>query len=194
MHGLYGEEKTMRYNKEIVRLEQNKQYKGAAKLAFEAWEADNTNEALLSAALEIWYVIFNDYYLGVELSNDRDMLYIWNRIVPELNNKMSEDTEIMFYFGYMIKVGFYMFIKFFNEPDVDKLISRGISFMEKAYDAEPENPIYRIQHLRDVFDGDEEAFYEVQRISKEYEDDIRRNYQGEGMLNAYFRSIYLVGR
>ena len=182
----------MEYSNEIIELENARNYKEAIRCAYDLWNNDKNNDTLLCASLELWLLIFCDRRLGADIAADNDIMILWDRISAELSAKWNNDTKLMFFSGYMLKVGYYLFVDFFAAQDVDRIISFGKSLMENAYHSEPNNPVYMIQHIRNQDPKYENSVSECRKISSERKDEIIMMFAGGGIVNEYFRSIYLV--
>lgn len=182
----------MEYSNAIIELEDSRNYKEAIRCAYDLWNNDKNNDTLLCASLELWLLIFCDNELGADLVTDNDVMALWDRISAELAAKWNTDTKLMFFSGYMLKVGFYLFVDVFADQNVDDIISFGKSLMENAYHSEPNDPVYMIQHIRNQSPKYEDSFFDCRKISSERKNEISMMFDGGGIVNEYFRRIYLV--
>lgn len=184
----------MDYSQEIIGLENANLYKEAALRSYEIWEGSNTLKSLLCAALEMWLVIIYDHRFGLSLLNDNEIMERWRIITKELQKSWDSDSELMFYSGYMMHVSFYLFNDLFDDPEGDCTSNNGLLMMDKAYQQDPSDPVYLIQHIRN---HSKRIGMERRRCNKVYlsnKTEIDLRFSGGGMVNEYFRHIFVCIR
>ena len=105
----------------------------------------------------------------------------------ELKNglkKYSDLAEFYFIAGYTVSIFPYEF------GDYQKLDEKGRGMLKKAFELEPNNPIYKMVYL-----GSQEQsgnkLTEYQIACKESERFVREKYNGNGLLNEYFKQVLI---
>ena len=183
----------MDYCKEIIELENKGELREAGILSYEIWRSDRSQKNLLNAALEIWYILFHDEMLGLDIPPN-DVLYdCWTDVLSEINSKLDGDAELMFYSGYMMMIGFYLFDGAAYGVSVEDIPDYGISLMEKAFKTDPNDAVFAIQHIRNEYENEDYAFClsECRKTAEMHSSDIRARFSGGGMINDYFLDIFL---
>ncbi len=103
----------------------------------------------------------------------------------ELNSglkKYSDLAEFNFITGYAVSIFPYEF------GDYEELDKKGREMLKKASELEPNNPIYKMVYL-----GSQEPTEinqtEYQNACEESESKVREIYNGNGLLNEYFKQV-----
>ena len=193
MRGLVTNEGKMNYCQEIIDLENNRHLREAAALSYGIWKETASNQDLLNSALELWYVLFNDVKLGLDIPCDDELYGYWDEVSSALKSCRDKDPELLFYSGYMMMIGFYLFAETVDEVEEDHISDFGVLLMEKAYNLDPSDPVFALQHIRNEYEDKDmkKCSSESDKIMGKHRQDIQARFSGGGMINDYFSAIFL---
>ncbi|MBL1219201.1 MAG: hypothetical protein D8M59_17115 [Planctomycetes bacterium] len=96
----------------------------------------------------------------------------------------SDLAEFNFIAGYAVSIFPYEF------GDYEELDKKGREMLKKAFDLEPNNPIYKMVYLGSQ-EPSEKNQTEYQNACLESELKVREIYNGNGLLNDYFKQVLI---
>ena len=177
-------EKTLRMNQnleQIFELESAEKYNEAYSLYQKLISVNN-------ADFETWKNYFFFLWSMLEDVNGvfRKDIDLRTELESELKsglNKYSELAEFNFIVGYAVSIFPYEF------GDYEELDTKGKEMLKKAYEMEPNNPIYGMAYL-----GSQSLTEKGQRLyekaCEESKPILITNYGGKGFVNEYFSQVF----
>lgn len=165
--------------KEVDQLEEEEKWFEAYHYMKEEWNHNPTFKTTARLSFFCWQMI-EEWGFYPDTGLDYDELQNTLRELTEYGlRNYKDEPEYLWILGYMSSIIPYPF------GDYEEWEEKGVFFLKRAHELKPDDPIFSF-------------FYKGDRLSKrEYQKEklalvpiIRQRFQGNGVLQSYFREIY----